>query len=91
MPVTFLCNITSIKSKEIFPYQLLFGCKPKLPSSLRSLSKIRVVTTKDKIQGESNNRGTPYMFVRYSAHHTHDVYRMLNRDTEMIINSCDTI
>jgi hypothetical protein len=31
------------------------------------------------------------MFVGYSAHHAHDVYRMLNFETEMIINSRDII
>ena len=31
------------------------------------------------------------MCVGYSVHHTHDVYRMLNMDTEMIINSRDII
>jgi hypothetical protein len=37
MTVTFLSNVTSIKSKEVCPYELLFGCKSKLPTSLRSL------------------------------------------------------
>jgi hypothetical protein len=31
------------------------------------------------------------MFVGYSAHHALDVYRMLNLETEMIINSRDII
>jgi hypothetical protein len=31
------------------------------------------------------------MFVAYSVHHAHDVYRMLNIETEMIINSQDII
>jgi hypothetical protein len=31
------------------------------------------------------------MFVGYSVHHAHDVYRMLNIETEMIINSCNII
>jgi hypothetical protein len=31
------------------------------------------------------------MFVGYSAHHAHGVYRMLNFETEMIINSHDII
>jgi hypothetical protein len=31
------------------------------------------------------------MFVGYFAHHAHDVYRMLNFETEMIINSHDII
>jgi hypothetical protein len=91
LTVTFLSNITSFKNQEICPYQLLYGCKPRLPASLRSFGEIGIVTTKDKIQGKLNNRGTPCMFVSYSVHHTHDVYRMLNIETEMITNSCDII
>jgi hypothetical protein len=91
LTVTFLSNITSIKNQEICPYQLLYGCKPRLQASLRSFGEIGIVTTKDKIQGKLNNRGTPCMFVGYSVHHAHDVYRMLNIETEMIINSQDII
>jgi hypothetical protein len=40
MTVTFLLNVTSIKNKEVCTYELLFGCKPKLPTSLRSFGKI---------------------------------------------------
>jgi hypothetical protein len=58
---------------------------------LRSFGEIGIVTTKDKIQGKLNNRGTPCMFVGYSVHHAHDVFRMLNIETEMIINSQDII
>jgi hypothetical protein len=88
---TFLSNTTSIKNQEICPYQLLYGCKPRLPASLRSFGEIGIVTTKDKIQGKLNNRGTPCMFVGYSLHHAQDVYRMLNIETEMIINSRNII
>jgi hypothetical protein len=91
MTVTFLSNITSVKHQEVCPHQLLFGCKPKLPASLRSFGEIGVVTTKDKIQSKLKNRGTPCMFVGYSSHHAHDVYRMLNFETETIINSRDII
>jgi hypothetical protein len=91
LTVTFLSNITSIKNQEICPYQLLYGCKPRLPASLRSFGEIGIVTTKDKIQGKLNNRGMPCMFVGYSVHHAHDAYRMLNIETEMIINSRDII
>jgi hypothetical protein len=59
MTVTFLSYITSIKNQEICQYQLLFGCKPRLPTNLRSFGEMDVVTTKDKIQGKLNNRGTP--------------------------------
>jgi hypothetical protein len=74
----------------VCPNQLLFGCKPKLPASLRSFDKIEVVTTKDKIRGKLKNRGIPCMFVGYSVNHAHDVYRM-HIETEMIINSRDII
>jgi hypothetical protein len=40
LTVTLLSNITSIKNQEICPYQLLYGCKPRLPASLRSFCKI---------------------------------------------------
>ena len=91
MTVTFLSNITSIKNQEICPYQLLYGCKPRLPASLRSFGEMGIVTTKDKIQSKLNNRGMPCMFVGYSVHHAHDVYRMLNIESEIIINSRDII
>jgi hypothetical protein len=46
MTLTFLSNVTSIKNKEVCAYELLFGCKPKVPKNLRSLGKIDVVTTR---------------------------------------------
>jgi hypothetical protein len=91
LTVTFLSNTTSIKSQEICPYQLLYGYKPRPPASLRSFGEIGIVTKKDKIQGKLNNRGTPCMFAGYSVHHAHDVFRMLNIETEMIVNSRDII
>ena len=65
MTVTFLSNITSVRNKETCPYQLLLGCKSKLPESLRSFGDIGVATTKDQIQCKLSNRGTPCMFVGY--------------------------
>jgi hypothetical protein len=91
MTVTFLSNITYVMNQEVCLHQLLFGCKPKLPASLRTFGEIGVITTKDKIQGKLKNRGTPCIFVGFSAHHAHDVYRMLNFETEMIIDSRDII
>ena len=87
--VTFLSNITALKSKDVCPYQLLFGSKPKLPESLRSFGEVGVVTTKSNIQGKLRNRGTVCMFVGYSVDHAHDVYRMLNLETDHVINSRD--
>jgi hypothetical protein len=46
MTVTFLLNVISIKNKEICPYELLFGCKPKLPTSLRFLAKLALLQLK---------------------------------------------
>jgi hypothetical protein len=91
MTVTYLSNITSIKEKMIYPYQLLFGNKPRLPESLRSFGEVGVVMTKNDIQGKLNNRGIPCMFMGYSINHAHDVYRMLNIETKKIINSRDII
>jgi hypothetical protein len=91
MTVTFLSNVTSIKNKEVCPYGLLFGCKSKLPTSLRSFGKIGVATTKANIQSKLKNRGTPCMLVGYSVYHANDVYRMLNLDTKSIIQSRDII
>ena len=36
-------------------------------------------------QGKLRNRGTVCMFVGYSVDHAHDVYRMLNLETDHII------
>jgi hypothetical protein len=52
MTLTFLSNVTSIKNKEVCPYELIFGCKPKLPISLRSFGEIGVVITKVNIQSK---------------------------------------
>jgi hypothetical protein len=87
--VTFLSNITALKSKDVCPYQLLFGSKPKLPESLRSFGEVGVVTTKSNIQGKLRNRGTVCMFVGYSVDHAHDVYCMLNLETDHVIISRD--
>ena len=91
MTITFLSNITSIKDRETCPYQLLFGAKPKLPTSLKLFGEIGVVTTKQDIQGKLLNRGTHCMFVGYSVDHANDVYRMLKLDTSFVINSRDVI
>ena len=42
----FLSNITAIKTQEKCPFQLLYGCKPKLAPSLRVFGEMGVVTTK---------------------------------------------
>jgi hypothetical protein len=55
--VTFTLNVKSIKNKEVCPYELLFLCKPKLPTSLRSFVEIGVVTIKANTQSNLKNRG----------------------------------
>jgi hypothetical protein len=59
MTVMFLSNFTSIKSKEVCPYELLFDCKPKLPTSLRTIGEIGNVTTEANFQSKLKNRGIP--------------------------------
>ena len=91
MTTTYLSNIIATKSESKCPYELLFGCKPRLNSTLKAFGEIGVVTTKDKIQGKLKNRGTPCMFVGYTENHSRDVYRMLNLETHGIINSRDIV
>jgi hypothetical protein len=82
-------NITALKSRDVCPYQILFGSKPKLPESFRSFWENGVVTTKSNIQGKLRNRSTVCMFVGYSVDHAHDVYCMLNLETTHVIISRD--
>jgi hypothetical protein len=73
------------KHKEVCPYELLFGCKPKLPTRLKSFGEITVVTSKANIKSKLKNRGTPFMLVGLFVHHANDVYRILNLDSKSII------
>jgi hypothetical protein len=50
-----------------------------------------VFTTKDKIQSKLTTRGSPCIFVGYAENHSRDVYRMLNLETNAIIESRDII
>jgi hypothetical protein len=88
---TFLSNITLIKAKGRCPYQLMFGSKLKLLTSLNIPEEIVIVTTKDDIQGKSKNRGLTNMFVGYSVVHANDVYRMMNLNSKRIIQTRDAI
>jgi hypothetical protein len=81
--VTFLPNITAIKVQEKCPFQLLYGCKPKLAPSLRIFGEMGVVMTKNMIQGD--------VFMGYSVDHSNDVYRMLNMETKKIIHSINVV
>jgi hypothetical protein len=66
---TFLSNITALKSRAICPYQLMFGSKPKLPSSLKIFGEMGVITIKDDIQSKLKYQGLTCMFVGYSVDH----------------------
>jgi hypothetical protein len=88
---TYLSNLISTKSGNKCPYELLFGCKPKLNLSLKSFGEIGVVTTKDKFQVKLRNRGSTCMFVGYTDNHSRDVFRMLNLKTRGVINARDVI
>jgi hypothetical protein len=91
MTLAFLLNVTSIKNKEVCTDDLLFVCKPKLTTSLRSFGEIGFVKTKSNIQSKLKNRGTICRFFGYSVHHANNVYRMFNLDVESIIQSRDII
>jgi hypothetical protein len=87
--VTYLSNITVLKSRDVCPYQLLFGYKPKLPESLKAFGEVGVVTAMSNIQGKLKNRGRVCMFVGYSVDHADNVHCMLNLETNRVINSRD--
>jgi hypothetical protein len=89
MTVTFLLKITPINYQEICSNQLFFECKPRVQATLRTFGDIGVFTTKDKVQGILNYKGTPCIPVGYSVHHAHNVNRMLTMETDMIINLQD--
>jgi Reverse transcriptase (RNA-dependent DNA polymerase)/gag-polypeptide of LTR copia-type/Zinc knuckle len=91
MTTTYLSNVLSTKSSFKSPSELLFGAKPILQNKLKIFGEVGVVTTKDKIQAKLTNRGTPCIFVGYAENHSKDVYRMLNLETNAIINSRDII
>jgi hypothetical protein len=71
---TFLSNVTALKSRAMCPFQLMFGSKPKLPSSWKIFGEMGVVTTKDDFQSKLKNRGLTYMFVGYSVDHANNAY-----------------
>jgi hypothetical protein len=71
--VTFLLNITSIKNKKVCPYELLFGCKPMLPTNLRYFGEIGIVTSNANIQRRLKNREKPWMFVGYPVNQANGV------------------
>jgi hypothetical protein len=50
-----------------------------------------VVTTKEDTQGKLKNCGLIFMFVGYSVDHANDVYRMLNLNSNCIIQTRDVV
>jgi hypothetical protein len=88
---TLLSNITSIKVKDKFPHQIMFGRKRKLPKLFRIFGEMEVFTTKDYIQGKSKNRGLTCMFVGCSVDYANDDYRMLNLNLKRIIQTADVV
>jgi len=88
---TFYENIIVNKEKKKSPFELMFKSKGKELKSLKRFGEMCVVTTKAKIQGKLNDRGTACVFVGYPKGHSNDVYRLLNPETNQIINSRDII
>jgi hypothetical protein len=71
---TFLSYITALNSRAMCPCQLMFGSKPKLPSSLKIFGEMDVVTTNNDIQSKVKNEGLTCMLVGYSVDHANNVY-----------------
>ena len=88
---TFYENIIVNREKKKSPFELMFKSKGKELKSLKRFGEMCVVTTKAKIQGKLNDRGTACVFVGYPKDHSNDVYRLLNPETNQIINSRDII
>jgi hypothetical protein len=80
--VTFLSNITSIKTKDKCPYHLLFGVTPKPPSRKGTCGDMGVVTTKAEIQGKLTNCGNMCIFMGNSVDHSNlNLRRSLIQET----------
>ena len=43
MTVTYLSNIMTTKASDKCPYQVLFGCKPKINSCLKVLVRLELL------------------------------------------------
>jgi hypothetical protein len=89
MTITYLLNVIATISGNKTPYELLFGCKPKLNLSLKTFGEIGVVTTKDKIQENLRNRGSTCTLAGYTYNHSRDVSPMLNLKSRRAVNSRD--
>jgi hypothetical protein len=69
----------------------MFGRKLKLPKILSIFKEMGVVTTKDDVQVNSKNRGLTSMLVGYSVVQANEVYRVLNLNSKMMIQTRDTV
>jgi hypothetical protein len=78
MNLNYLSNIISARSSLKRPFELLYDERPMFHDNLNIFGKVGVITTKEKIQVKLIKRGTMCIFVRYTYHHSRDLYRMLN-------------
>jgi len=69
----------------------MFKGKAKELKSLKGFGEMSVVTTKAKIQGKLNDRGTICVFLGYPKCYSSDVYRLLNPETNHVISSTDIL
>ena len=58
---------------------------------LKRFGEMCVVTTKSKIQGKLNDRGTVCVFIGFLQSHANDIYRVLNPKTNHIVKSRDVV
>jgi hypothetical protein len=77
--------------KKKSPIALMFKNRAKGLMNLKRFGEMCVPTTKNKIQGKLNNKGTVCVFVGYAVNHSDDVYRLLNPKTKSIIKSTDVV
>jgi hypothetical protein len=66
---TYLSNIISEKSSLNCPFELLYGETPTLQNDLNFFCKVRVVTTREKIQSKLSNQEITFIFAGYTEHH----------------------
>ena len=73
------------------PFTQFFGVDAKYPRHLRVVGEMCVVADTDNKVGRTkiDPRGKISLFVRYSAQHAGDVYRLLHPKTSRVIHSRD--
>jgi hypothetical protein len=75
------------KSRFKSAFKLLYKAKLVLRIEVKIFGEVGVVTTKDRIQVKLANLGTPCISFTYVENHSK--YRMLNLESNTIINSRD--